>query len=424
MRIVKALVLSLPAIGMTVSGVSAVLALNAVSAAPAFAADKKGGEKQVGAKVGKPLKEALDLANGGKLKDAMAKAQEAAAVSGKTPFEEYKINEVIAFIAVKLSDYGTAAKAYEATLQSGELPADQAKERLNQLTKMYYQLNNYPKAIQYGSQYLKDGGTDLMAAVLVAQSYYQQKDNERAIEASQALIKMANQSGQPVKEEWLQLLMNCQIRADKEDEAIKTLDLLLDKYPSQQYWNSRLNYAQTHGGSSDRKNLEIYRLKFLLGVMKDSEYVEMAQLAMALGFPGDAKAVLDKGFSSKVLGVGASKDRENRLYNLAQTNAANDQKGLVGFEKEASAAAGGDSDIKLGEAYASYGNYEKAVEAMKRGLKKGSVKAEDEAHLQLGIALANLKRNSEAVAEFKAVPADSKLADVAHLWIIHIGNKS
>jgi len=422
MRFIKALVLSLPAVGMTLGGMSAVVVFSSLVSTPAYAAEKKG-EKQVSAKVGKPLQEAMKLAGSGQLKDAMAKAQEAAAVSGKTAFDDYKINEVMAYIAVKLGDYAAAAKAYEATLQSGELPADQARDRLNQLTKLYYQLKNYPKAIEYGSRYLKEGGTDITAAVLVTQSYYLEKDNQHAIESANALISMANQSGQPVQEEWLKLLLNCQLAADRDSDALKTLDQLLEKYPSQQLWSQRLGYAQTHGASSDRKNLEIYRLKFLLGVIKDSEYVEMAQLSLALGFPGYAKTVLEKGFSSKVLGVGPNKDRETRLQSLAQTNAANDQKGLPSFEKESIAAAGGDSDVKLGEAFASYGDYDKAVESIKRGLKKGNVKAEDEAHLQLGIAYFNLKKTADAVAQFKAVPADSKLADVAHLWVIYANNR-
>ena len=423
MRTIKALIMSVPMAALPIYGLTATVALS-VFAAPAFAADKKSDEKQVSAKVGKPLQESLTLANSGKLKEAMAKAQEASAAPGKTAFDDYKVNEVMAFIAVKQGDYATAAKAYEATLQSGELPAAQAKDRVNQLIKIYYQLNNFPKVIQYGNQYLKDGGSDITAAVLIAQAYFQQKDYPHAIEATQSLIRMANQSGQPVKEEWLQLLMNCQVRMEKDDEAVATLEQLLTKYPSKQYWTQMLNYAQTHGASTDRKNLELYRLKLANGVLKDSEYAEMAQLAMALGYPGDAKAVLDKGFANKVLGVGPNKDREARLMKLAQDNSVIDQKSLPEFEKEAAASASGDGDIKLGAAYASYGDYAKAVEAIKRGLKKGNVKAADEAQLQLGVALVGAKRNSEAVSAFKAVPADSKLASTARLWSIYAAQNS
>lgn len=418
MRVIKALVLSLPSMGLLCGGAITAVALNGVAASAAYAK-----EQQVSSKVGKPLQEALALAQSGKYKDAMAKAQEAGAAAGKSAFEEFKVNEVIAFIAVKLGDYSTAAKAYEATIQSGQLPADQAKERVNQLVKLYYQLNNYPKVIQFGTQYLKDGGNDISVAVLVAQAYYQQKDYAHGVEAAQNLIHMANQSGQPVQEAWLQLLMNCQVNSGKEDDAVATLEQLVAKYPNKQYWSQLLGYVQTHGGTSDRKNLEMYRLKLVNGLLKDSEYMDMAQLAMALGFPGDAKNVLEKGFSEKVLGVGPTKDRETRLLNLAQTNSVNDQKGLPAFEKEAMAAANGDSDVKLGEAYLSYGDSAKAVEAIKRGLKKGNVKAVDEANLQLGLALMSAKQSSEAIAAFKAVPADSKLAPVARLWVVYINGK-
>lgn len=422
MRIVKAVVMSLPALLLAAGEVGSVLTVGAVLSSSAHAADKKG-EKQVSSKVGKPLKEALELAQAKKFKDAMAKVQEAQAIPGKTPYEEYKINEIVAYVAVNLQDYATATKAYEATLDSGELNPAELKQRLDQLTKIFYQAKNYQKAIQYGNRYLKDVGPDIEMALLVAQSYYLQKDYPHTIEATQALIKVANQSGQPVKEEWLKLLRSSQQLSNREDDANATLDLLLAKYPSPEYWRDTFIIEQNQGGGSDRKNLEVYRLKMMTGSLKDSEYISMAELAFSLGFPGDAKTVLEKGFANKVLGTGANKDRENRLLTKAQTDSANDQKALAAAEKEAMAAATGEADVKLGEAYASYGQYDKAIEAMKRGLKKGGLKAADEAHLQLGVAYLGAKRNSDAISEFKAVPADSKLARVARLWIIFAQQK-
>jgi tetratricopeptide (TPR) repeat protein len=416
-RIVKAVVMTLPTMMLAVGGVGTALTVNGVMSAPAYAADKKG-EKQISTKVGKPLKEALDLAQQKKFKEAMAKAREVQAMPGKTPYEEYKINEILAYIAVNLQDSATATKAWEATLDSGELSPAEMKQRLDQLTKVYYGAKNYPKAIQFGARYAKEVGPDTEIALLVVQSYYLQQDYPKAIESAQALIRTAGQSGQTVKKEWLDLLMDSQMKAGRDADAQATLEQLLAKYPSPLYWNNMFIYVNNQGGSSDRKSLEVYRLKMLTNSLRDSDYVDMAQLALALGFPGDAKTILDKGFNNKVLGTGANKDRETRLMNLAQENSAKDQKGLAQFEKEAVAASNGEADLKLGEAYASYGDYDKAIEAIKRSLKKGGLKSSDEAHLQLGIAYYNAKRTSDAISEFKAVPADSKLASVARLWII------
>lgn len=423
MRVLKALVLSLPTLGMTLGGVSAVVALSSVASAPTYAADKKS-DKVVGAKVGKPLKEALDLAQAKKFKDALTKLQEAQALPGKTPFEEYKINEILAYVAFNLGDTATASKAFEATLNSGELSPAEFKQRLDQLIKVQYQGKNYDKVVQLGNRYLKEVGPDVEIAVLVAQAYYLQKDYVQTISATQSLLRTAEQAGQPAKKEWLDLLRSSQQFAGKDDDAAATLSILLAKYPSPEYWRDTFIIEQNKGKGSDRKTVEIIRLKLLTGVIKDSDYVEMAQLAFALGFPGDAKTVLEKGYSNKVLGVGADKDRENRLLAKAQADSAADQKELAAFEKEASNKPTGDADIKLGYAYATYGDYDKGIEAIKRGLKKGSLKSEDEAHVLLGVTYFNAKKPADALAQFKAVPADSKLASVARFWTIYLNSKS
>jgi tetratricopeptide (TPR) repeat protein len=320
-------------------------------------------------------------------------------------------------------DYTTAAKAYEATLDSGELSAQQKQQRLDQLVKMYYQAKNYPKAIQFGNRYLKDVGPNVDIALLIAQSHYVQKDYKSTVDATQTLIKTAQQTGQPVKEDWLKLLMISQYSLDKDStDRINTLEQLLVRYPSQSYWQDMLAYESGRSGMSDRQNLEIFRLKLATGTLRSNEYIEMAQLAMAVGLPGEAKAVLDKGFSSKVLGNGANKDREARMMNLAQTQSDTDRKALDKLAKEASAAPSGDGEVKLAEAYASYGEYDKAIEAFKRAFQKGNLKAADEARLSFGTTYYMAKRPGEAAAQFKAVPSNSKYSRLAKLWAIHTQN--
>lgn len=413
----KALVLALPSLALLCGEVGIGLTASAAFSAPAYAAEKQ----TVSAKVGKPIKEAQDLAKQKKFREALAKIKEAQSIPGKTPYEENVINEFLAYVQLNLGDYGGAANAYEATLNSGQLSAAQQKQRLDQLVKLYYQAKNYPKVVQTGNRYLKEAGPNTDIGLLIAQTYYVQKDYPHAIEATQALIKMANQANQPVKEDWLKMLMSSQYALNKDADRIATLEQLLTKFPSQAYWQDMLNYVQSNA-RGDRQNLEIYRLKAATGVLKEKEYVSMAQLAMAVGLPGEAKTILEKGFNSKVLGQGANKDREQRLLNLANTQVAADQKGLPQQEKEANAASTGDADVKLGETYISYGDYAKGIEAIKRGLAKGNVKAVDEANMDLGMAYLASKRKSDAIAAFKAVPATSNLNRVAKLWIIYAQN--
>ncbi len=423
MRIIKALVLSLPAVGLSLAGISAVVAVNSIASAPAYAAEKDTAKK-VSPKVGKPLQEAIQLARSKDFKGASEKLDEARSAPKKTPFDEYKINEVTSFVAFGMGDPAKAVKSLDAMLDSPEASAEDRKRLLDQLTKFEYQSKDYPSAIKYGSRYLKDVGPNVDIAILIAQAYYLHKDYPQAIVATQSLFHLAEQAGQPVQKSWLDLLRSSQQLAGKDDDANATLELLLAKFPAPEYWRDAFVIEQNKGKTSDRKSFELLRLKMMTGLLKGPDYMEMAQLALALGFPGDAKMVLEKGFANKVLGVGENKDRENRLLARAQADSAADLKQLPEYEKEASAATGGDADVKLGETYASYGEYAKGIEAMKRGLKKGKIKAEDEAHLLLGIAYINSKKAADAVAQFKAVGADSKLASIAHLWTLYANSQS
>jgi len=94
---------------------------------------------------------------------------------------------------------------------------------------------------------------------------------------------------------------------------------------------------------------------------------------------------------------------------------------LPALDTESRSAPTGEASVKLGEAYMSYGDYAKSVEAITRGISKGGLKSIDEAQLHLGLSLAKLKRNKEANAAFNAVPAASKLQKVAKLWSIRLG---
>jgi TolA-binding protein len=70
-------------------------------------------------------------------------------------------------------------------------------------------------------------------------------------------------------------------------------------------------------------------------------------------------------------------------------------------------------------AYLSYGEYDKAIEALRRGLQKGASRRTDEAQIMLGRAYLKLNQKDAARRAFKAVPDDSKLARVAELYDLH-----
>ena len=73
--------------------------------------------------------------------------------------------------------------------------------------------------------------------------------------------------------------------------------------------------------------------------------------------------------------------------------------------------------MALGQAYLSYGDADKAIAALEKGIAKGGVTDMDEAQISLGIAHMKKGQKDQARAAFKAVK-QGKWTDLADLWTI------
>jgi len=383
--------------------------------APAVAAEKT---EKVSPKVGKPLKKARELMAEKKWQEALAQTKEVAAIPNKTPNEEAIINEMLAYIMMNLKDYAGAAATYEKMLAGNQFKPEEVPKRLRSLSQLYLSAKNYPKSIQYGEAYLKVDGGDLEALRQVGETYYLNNDFPKAEATAQTLLQTAQRKNVKVEEEWLKLLLSAQYKQDKKGAIVQTLERLLANYPSDQYWSNMFTYA-SDSSFSDRQIMIYLRLLHERGLMEANEYIEMAELSLAVNSPGDAKAYLEEGFSKGILGVGEQKARESKLLNLAKQQATEDVATLGTLEKEALAKPTGEALIKIGEAYLGHGQFRNAISAFEQGLKKGGIRNQDDIYINAGFAHLKLGETDKAIKSFQSVPATSKLALMARLWTIH-----
>lgn len=405
---------------VAVLGVCSCMAIAPLVSQHAFAA-KAAETQQVSAKVGKPLKKARELMDAKQWKEALAKTKEVAAIQGKNPTEEAIVNEMLAYCMMNLKDYVGAVGVYETMLAAGQFKPEEVPKRVLTMSQIYFALKNYPKSIQYGERYLKEAGADLEVLRQVSQAYYLQNDFAHAGEYVQRLIDAAKKQGKPVEEDWLKLLMSMQHKQNKKVEVVATLERLLATYPNDQYWSDMFTYLLQGSSFSDGENIIYLRLVQRANLLQANEYVELAELSLAITNPGEAKAILEEGFTKGVLGKDESKDRDLKLLAMARTQAAEDLTLLPSIEREAAAKPTGEALVKVGEAYLGHGKYENAIAAFNNGLAKGGVKNKDEASINLGISYLRLNKSAEAIKAFNSVPASSKLALMSRLWVIQAG---
>jgi tetratricopeptide (TPR) repeat protein len=366
---------------------AALLLGGAVTAVATLAAPQAAQAATVRPAVGKPLQEAIQLAGSGNGGAAMAKVREAESVGGLTASEQQAIAQTKEYVAAKTGAGGSATgcKAKFANDYNG---------------------GRYRDAIADADCLRKSGGMSGEDQLIVAQAYYLSGDYAEAIR------ELKNLGDSP---QVLELMLSAAYKSGDSASMRDVLEELVEKGKTQ-YWANLLTSAENTKGLQDHQTLDIYRLRFLTGSMRNADdYMLAAELALQIGSPQEAVNIAQKGMDTKAI----SGDRAVRLLNLAKSQAAKDSASFGAMQKAADSANGGDADVKLGEEYWGFGRYSDAISTIQNGIKKG-VTDKANAQIRLGLAYMGAGQRDAAVRAFNTVTKDDGNQQViAHLWSIY-----
>lgn len=404
------------ALTLAMGAVSAAALLPATTAQAAEAAANKVTTKAVA----EPLKKAQEAMKNKQWDTALAEIKKAQASEKKTPFETYQIDEFLGYVLIQQKKFGEAAPVFERMLNSGFVPAEQVDDRTKTVAQLYFQVKEYKKSAEWAKKWLDKHPGDEAISVLLGQSYYVMNDYKNAATTMMGVANAAERGGRAPAENWLQIVLSSQFKLDNKDGIAEALRKLVRYYPKAEYWENLLDIYRRKD-SSDRITLGYYRLMNDVGTLKQADdYVEMAQLAIDAGVPGEAQTMVEKGVQAGTLKSDdkTTQGRYDRLLAGAKKSATADKASLAQLAKESEKATQGQADVALGQAYLSYGMYDEAIVALQRGIKKGGVTDTDEAQISLGIAYLRKGQKDQARQAFKSVKAESKWHDLAELWEI------
>ncbi len=387
----------------SVAGVTAALLL-----VPATAT----AEQQVGPAVGKQLKAAQDAIKKKNWNGALASIKQAQDVSGKTAFEQYKINELLWYVYLQQGRNLDAARLLEQQVASGQMPAGEKVQRTKTLAQLYYRGDSYGKAVQYANQYLKAVPGDQDMQLLVAQAYYQQKDYKNAIAAADRMTA----GGKRPSEDVLQLMLRSSYEINDPAGTAKALDLLLKYYPSKDTWQRVLD-GYIDKTKHDDELLALYRLaEDVGGLTKARQYTDMSQGLVVAGFAIEGERVIQQGLTAGVF-QGEDLSRAQRTLQAATRRADIERQQLPKAATTLAAARTGMQIYDVGKLYFSAGDYAKAAPVLAQALAKGGLEDTDRGEMLYGISLSRQGKNAEANKAFAGVK-DPQFAEVAKLWII------
>jgi tetratricopeptide (TPR) repeat protein len=367
-------------------------------------------QQKVSASVGKPLKAAQDAIQKRNWNGALAAIKQAQAVEPRTAYDNYKINELLWYVYLQQGRNADAARLLEQQMASGMMPAGEKVQRTKTLAQLYFRGGNYGKAAQFASQYLKSSPGDQEMQLLIAQSYYQQKDYKNAIAAADRMIKGSAKPSEDV----LQLKLRSSYEIGDQAGSAQALDLLLKFYPSQDTWSRVLDgfISQT---KHDHELLALYRLSEDVGVLsKPRQFTDMSQALVVAGYSIEGQRVIEKGIAAGVF-QGEELARAQRTLESAKRRADAERAELPKAAAKLAAAKTGDEMYAIGKLYFSAGDYAQASGAFAKAVAKGGLSDADDANMMLGIALSRQGKRAEAAKAFAAVK-DPKYAEVARLW--------
>jgi hypothetical protein len=369
--------------------------------------------------VGKPLAKAKALLAEHQFAQAMAQVRLAASARGLTPDENFVIEEMRGAIAESAHDYPMAIKTYSDIVNSGRVPPGQQVRLLLAETSMAYEMHNYPSAIGWAMRYFKAGGNDPSVRALQIQAYYLNKDYASAAKLQSAQIASEIASRHAPTELQLQLLVNCQQQLGDTAGATNSFAQLVTYYPKPDYWQNLVHLAQTHAGFSDRLTFEIDRFELAVGLLtKPTDLMEMVELALQAGLPGEAKAITDKAFATGVFGTGPEAARQQRLRALVEKTYASEKPLLAGRVADARGVHDGNPLVALGEEYASYSDYATGIPLILEGFRKDELRHPDDSKLDLGLIYLHAGQSAQAAQMLRSVGGHEGAADTARLWLL------
>jgi hypothetical protein len=394
--------------------------LGAALSGIAAAADQAAGPT-VSRALAKPLKAAQDAMQAKHWDAVLASLKEAQSTPGeKTAYDNFVINQMLGFVYVQKQDLASAAPALEAAAQSQYATPEQQKAWLRAVMGSYFSQKNYARTVEIGEQAVKHGATDTDTYTTIADAQSKLGDWKGAAGTIQQVVEHQSKP----EEKLLEFQWNCYVKVNDTADAGRVIEELVSYYPEPNYWLNALAPLSRMDIKDAHLQLNVYRLMNDVGVLKrPSDYAEMAELALDQGYPAESQAILEKAFAQKIFTEQRDKDRYQHLLDGARQRAATDLAALPAKEKDAANAATGEQLVQLGAAYMTYGQFDKAVTTISRGLAKGGLKSPEEADVLLGIAQLRMKNTGEAQRAFEKAAASHNAGyiQLGRLWALHAG---
>lgn len=366
------------------------------------------------------LQQAQELIEAKQYGDSLARLKKLRETSDLSVYETAQIWNLSGYAYYLQENYPRAVKSYENVIAQGDLPEAMIQSTLKTLSQLYFTIENYAKALATVDR--------LIAAVsapspdvymLKGQAHFQLQQYRRALQPIKTAIDKYRDQGRKPRENWLLLLRVCYYELSDFKNMIAILKQVITSYPKRTYV---LTLAGVYSELGDtKKQLALTEALYDFGMMKGThQLVNLANLYLLHNVPYKAAKILQREVDG---GRVESTERNLRLLSHAWYQAREDEKAVPPLARAAGMSDTGELFVRLAQSYINLDRWAEAVDAVRKGLTKGSVKRSDTANIMLGMALFNQQRLALARDAFKLASTDKRSAKAARQWIAYVDSE-
>lgn len=382
-------------------------------------------EPTVSAAVGAVLKTGLEQLSAQKAIEALQTFKTGLSGSGLSEFEVFALHRGMLAAAGQAGQWAQSLDSARVVMASPFAKAAEVLAAQQSTFQAYFKLNRYADAQRFAVELLKANPTDLNNLDMRLKSAYLGKDYAASVLAAQGYVQALEAKATKPSEETLKIYAHSAAEAGQKPAYRSALKLLLQYYPSVDYWSDMLYGLNEAGGFAKTGEIHFYRLLQASQSFKDpGELIDAAELAILAGFPLEAKSYLK--LSAKP-GLGPTAELK-ALF--ADKNRQVDK--LIEQDAQQSAKIGKAVSLSIAQSYnlVLQGQVESGLQSMQTVLGQMDEKGKTKASSGSSLAPASLARlnyawalwvagkRTQAAQEFNTLSAQPELKPIAELWAI------
>lgn len=394
---------------------------SAAITAPAFAQKKE--ETKVGANskgfaaVYDPFATIVNAASGD---HAAAKAMiPSVRAAVENDVDKFTLGNALIALGGKTKDTEVQKQGLLLALESGRVSPAEVGLFNYYLGRFAYEAKNFPDARRHYQAAVAAGYAEGEPEVLIAETYFQNKEHAEGLRYLAGLIEQRRAAGQQVPEAWYRRGQAIAFEAKLAAEAADYSQQLLNAYNTPDNWKRAFQVLQATP-ADDQASLDLLRLMRVTGALDQrQQYVNYVDVATKAGLPSEVLAVLAEGVSKGAFNTADGFYGEQKA--TAESNAAEDRVDPAKLKAEARAAASGVTAHGAGDLFFSLGNYADAVAMYQLAVEKGS-RDRELTLTRLGIAQVLAGQHDAGKATLAQVAGPR--ASVARIWTAYANSKT